>query len=797
MLIMKRYLIALLLISGTAFGQSDKMPHVPGEVLILLDDNSSIETVLSANKELNGMPTLLQSVRLVSKPMKIWLLSFDENSFSHDIILNQLYADEHVLLAQNNHYVQERIVPNDTDFGNQWHHIDAQDNDIDSDDAWDITTGGLTANGDTIVVCVLEGGGADWDHPDLIDNHWVNHNEIPNDGLDNDQNGYVDDYDGWNTTGGNDNIAPGSHGTQVSGMIGATGNNNYAVSGINWDVKIMQVDMGPIGSISNPNEANVIDAYTYPLIMRQKYDSSGGTVGAFVVATNASWGIDYGDPASAPMWCALYDTLGDYGILNCGATTNSGLDVDAVGDLPTACGSDYMISVARTGSSDNHAGGYGLTTVDFGAPGISVYTTFNGGGTGSATGTSFASPLTAGLIGLMYSIPCTEFADVADTNGQMAADLVRTALMDGCETVTSMQGKSVTGGRINAYNSLVELMTHFGCATACLTPNLVQTSLVEDTLAVIGWSGSSASYNVRYREVQTGVTGWITLSSATNTDTIFGLTPCTSYEVQVQSQCSGNASDTSTFSTILSFNTTGCGSCIDNIYCPIMSGEAEFEWIESVSIGTVNNVSGMNNGYGDFTGNLSALLIDSSYSITLEQGHIDGPFLEAWRIWVDWNHDGDFADTDELIYNDAANSALMTGSFQVPSSALVGVTRMRVAMKYQSPADFCDNGPSDGYEYGEAEDYCVYVQDSSFLGVSEHDLLFTVYPNPTSDLLTIEFNDSDLKHISLTNAVGQLVQNYASANKMVLDLSAYESGVYFLFITNSKGQRAVRKVIKR
>lgn len=80
-------------------------------------------------------------------------------------------------------------------------------------------------------------------HPDLVANIWHNQDEIPNNGTDDDNNGYLDDYDGWNIGQDNDNIPSANHGTQVSGMIGAVGDNGLGVSGINWDVKIMAVSM--------------------------------------------------------------------------------------------------------------------------------------------------------------------------------------------------------------------------------------------------------------------------------------------------------------------------------------------------------------------------------------------------------------------------------------------------------------------------------------------------------------------------------------------------------------------------
>ena len=101
-----------------------------------------------------------------------------------------------------------------------------------------------------------------------------------------------------------------------------------------------------------------------------------------------------------------------------GATTNSNLNVDAVGDMPTACNTPYMIGVGRTDHNDNTAGGYGLTTIELGAPGINVVTTSGTSGTTTTTGTSFSCPLTAGVIGLAYSIPCPNFMSIVSSDPQ-------------------------------------------------------------------------------------------------------------------------------------------------------------------------------------------------------------------------------------------------------------------------------------------------------------------------------------------------------------------------------------------
>ena len=423
---------------------------VPGEVIVKLDARFQPEAITDKGIFYHGIPAQLQLKQTLSELSGIYLFGYDDVAMSADMMLRVLNHLPVVEAAQLNHYVDERATPNDPQFGSQWHHIDGSDNDIDSDLAWDITTGGTTANGDRIVVAVLEGGGSNYNHVDLIDNHWVNSGEIPGNGIDDDGNGFVDDYNGWNAGSNNDAIAAGGHGTSVSGMIGATGNNGNGGAGVNWDVDIMQVDMG--GGLT---ESNVIAAYNYPYTMRNLYNSSNGAQGAFVVATNASWGIDGANPASYPVWCAYYDDLGAVGILNCGATANNNVNIDVVGDMPTGCGSDYMVAVTATNSSDVRTfSGYGATTIDLGAPGENVYLPSGSTGYGGTSGTSFASPCVAGGIALVYSAPCADLASSALTSPQATADAVRGFILNGVDPVSNLVGETVTGGRLNVRNAL-------------------------------------------------------------------------------------------------------------------------------------------------------------------------------------------------------------------------------------------------------------------------------------------------------------------------------------------------------
>ena len=428
--------------------------RIPGEFIVRFEEG--------VNAQKWGQELGLAHMRVLSRRAHIHLFDLPSSTSAADdwAMLRALRKDDRLVAAQFNHEVQSReTLPDDPALNQQWHHVQNGDHDIDSDLAWDITTGGQTADGTRIVVAVLEGGGANYDHIDLIGNHWVNDQEIPDNGIDDDNNGFVDDYNGWHAQNNNDNIGGGGHGTSVSGMIGATGNNGSGGVGVNWDVEIMQVDMG-FGGLS---EANVIAAYDYPYEMRVLFNESQGARGAFVVATNASWGIDLANPANYPIWCGFYDTLGEAGILNCGATANQQYNIDTQGDMPTGCSSPYMVSVTATNNQDVRTfSGYGATTIDLAAPGDNVYLPSGSTGYNNTSGTSFASPCVAGAIALLYSAPCPDLMGQALLDPQGTADVILGHLYEGVDVVSNLVGETVTGGRLNTFNSLNLLMANCG-----------------------------------------------------------------------------------------------------------------------------------------------------------------------------------------------------------------------------------------------------------------------------------------------------------------------------------------------
>jgi len=143
-------------------------------------------------------------------------------------------------------------------------------------------------------------------------------------------------------------------------------------------------------------------------------------------------------------------------------------------------------------------------------------------------------------------------------------------------------------------------------------------------------------------------------------------------------------------------------------YCISRGSNTNFEWIQSIQIGSYTNNSGNNGGYGNFTASTPiSLTSGSSYALSLTPGYQNSPFNESWRIWVDMNQDGDFLDAGELLFQPGLTNQPISSSLLIPANAAPGVTRMRIAMKYGTPSTPCQV-----FAYGEVEDYTVFISSN-------------------------------------------------------------------------------------
>jgi len=518
-----------------SFGQQ----IIPQEVIIMLEPGITVKSFNPANYSLP-----LRFKETLSPRWNIHLFASEQPTLKPEILLKvqQLQA---VRLAQYNHRVGlregQQSIPSDSLFDQQW----ALDNtgqgggsidaDIDAPEAWDLSRGGLTFLQDTMVVAVIDDG-FDLNHEDIL--YWKNKGEIPNNNLDDDNNGFVDDFDGWNAYNNSGQITSNSHGTEAAGIIAAIADNQIGISGIGWRSAVL-----PIMGLSGV-EATVIKAYDYILQQRLLYEKSGGQAGAFIVATNASFGVDNGLPADFPIWCAIYDSLGQYGILSVAATTNRNVNVDQVGDIPTACSSDFLITVTNSNISDqkDSRAAFGPTTIDLAAPGTGVLTTYTGNRYGPVTGTSFASPLVAGVVPLMLAAACPELSLDYVNNPAETALKIKAMILNGSDTLAAFQNKVRTDGRLNAFQAINLILDSCQQSSdTCLQPYRPFATPISGSESFLFWNQIQDSQNVQIRLRERGTTNWTHTLMVEGLDTLVNnLSPCTAYEWQVAQAC-GNS----------------------------------------------------------------------------------------------------------------------------------------------------------------------------------------------------------------------------------------------------------------
>src|SRR6266540_429935 len=290
---------------------------------------------------------------------------------------------------------------------------------------WGVSTGSRN-----VVVGVIDTG-VDFGHPDLAPTMWINPGEdCPGcraNGVDDDGNGYVDDWRGWDFVNhDNDPFDDAGHGTHVAGTIGAAGNNGIGISGVNWNVSIMALKF-----LSASGTGSTADAVSAIL-----YASAEGAV-----VTNNSWG---GEDFSQALRDAIAAADAS-GSLFVAAAGNSFADTDTEPNYPSSFDLPNVVSVAATDASDRRAwfSNYGRRTVDLGAPGTNIYSTWPGRSYRYEDGTSMATPHVSGAAALAKAA----FPDATAVG--LKALLLRTV-----DPNSALAASSTTGGRLNV-NSAV------------------------------------------------------------------------------------------------------------------------------------------------------------------------------------------------------------------------------------------------------------------------------------------------------------------------------------------------------
>ena len=325
-------------------------------------------------------------------------------------------------------------IPNDPQFSslyglnNTGQSSGTIDADIDAPEAWNIDAG----HGN-VVVGVIDTG-ADYNHTDLAANIWTNSGEIPGNGIDDDSNGFIDDVHGYNFVGANssDPMDDNFHGTHTAGTIGAVGNNGVGVAGVDWNVQIMPLKF--LDSTGTGTTSDAIEAINYATMMRSR--------GVNIRVLSNSWG---GGEYSSALEAAINQSAAA-GILFVVAAGNKGANNDNTPSYPASYNCPNIIAVAATDRNDAMASfsSYGLSSVDIAAPGVDICSTLPGNSYGLLSGTSMATPMVAGVAALAF-----------DMSPGATYQQVRDAILNGADRIASQAGKTVTGGRLNAYNTLM------------------------------------------------------------------------------------------------------------------------------------------------------------------------------------------------------------------------------------------------------------------------------------------------------------------------------------------------------
>ncbi len=467
-------------------------------------------------------------VRRVMPGGRLALIAFPYQAHTdYGLYRGRLAAQPGVAVAEPDFIVRSIGTPNDSGFANLWGMNNTgqtggtPDADIDAPEAWNLSTGSKA-----VLVGVIDTG-IDRNHVDLAANMWSNPGETGLDalgnpkatnGIDDDGNGYIDDWRGWDFVNeDNDPTDDHYHGTHCAGTIGGVGGNGQGVAGVCWNVSMVGLKF-----LSSTGSGAISDA-----VEAQLYANSIGCD-----LTSNSWG---GGGYSQAMKDAI-DAASVQGRLFVAAAGNSTSNNDTVVNYPSNYNSPNVIAVAATTHLDGLASfsNYGATTVHLGAPGDTVYSCQPGNLYQNLSGTSMATPHVAGACALLKS-----------ANPLLTGPQIKAVLLAQVDPVSALAGKTVTGGRLNIHRALLSVSGPVLVQDALVVTEagngdgLVNPGEAADLAISLANQGSQATTGVS--AVLTSADPYVTIPQATVTygDLLPGQTQggSTSYRVAIAPGC--------------------------------------------------------------------------------------------------------------------------------------------------------------------------------------------------------------------------------------------------------------------
>ena len=228
-------------------------------------------------------------------------------------------------------------------------------------------------------------------------------------------------------------------------------------------------------------------------------------------------------------------------------------------------------------------------------------------------------------------------------------------------------------------------------------------------------------------------------------------------------------------------------------YCSILGEDSYLEWIDKVQIGSISNQSGDDSGYGDYTNITTELVIGNTYNLKLIPGFMWSAYVENWKVWIDYNRDGDFLDIGEEVHFSSTDQ-IVDVSILIPETAETGLTKMRVLMS----SDPTVPGSCGNFQWGEAEDYTVNITNT---GAAKNQFVLQVsdlYPNPATETVHFLLSSGTEKTIEIAvydvtlkeRVSKQKTQLVKGENLISLDIHKLSEGMYYIMIQDGKNKTA-------
>jgi Zn-dependent metalloprotease len=232
-------------------------------------------------------------------------------------------------------------------------------------------------------------------------------------------------------------------------------------------------------------------------------------------------------------------------------------------------------------------------------------------------------------------------------------------------------------------------------------------------------------------------------------------------------------------------------------YCTSQGSSQAYEYIDYVKLGSIARTSGADGGYYNGTALSTSMAAGSSQTISFSVGFASSAYTEYWKIFIDYNQDGDFTDSGETIVSGSSSSAgTLSSTFTVPSTAKTGSTRLRVVLSDNSATTSCGS-----YSYGETEDYTLTITGGTAIAAPQGitatsatldaSAELSLYPNPATDQLQLSLSSgAELKSVEVFDARGAKASVRSLGNGQ-LSVSGLAPGLYLL--RASDGQNTFTK----